>query len=105
MSPVDRTDSSAAWIRCAASRSRVRSTPQRTTRHPATAKFIATKLARRFVADEPPKSLVDRVAQTYTRTGGDIREMLRTIFFSPEFNSAEAYRAKIKVSFKYESGG
>jgi uncharacterized protein (DUF1800 family) len=69
-------------------------------RHPSTAKFIATKLARRFVSDEPPKSLVDRVAQTYTKTDGDIREMLRTIFLSPEFNSSEAYRAKIKRPFE-----
>ena len=69
-------------------------------KHPATAKFIATKLARRFVSDEPPKSLVDRVAQTYTKTDGDIREMLRTIFLSPEFNSSEAYRAKIKRPFE-----
>ena len=69
-------------------------------RHPSTAKFIATKLARRFVSDEPPKSLVDRVAQTYTKSGGDIREMLRTIFLSPEFNSAEAYRAKVKRPFE-----
>src|SRR5688572_22656232 len=69
-------------------------------KHPATAKFIATKLARRFVSDDPPKSLVDRVAQTYTKTDGDIREMLRTIFLSPEFNSSEAYRAKIKRPFE-----
>ncbi len=64
--------------------------------HPATAKFIATKLVRRFVSDNPPQSLVDRVAQTYMKTDGDIREMLHTIFRSPEFNSTEAYRAKIK---------
>ena len=69
-------------------------------RHPSTAKFIATKLVRRFVSDEPPRSLIDRVAQTYTKTDGDIREMLRTIFFSPEFNSPEAYRAKIKRPFE-----
>ncbi len=69
-------------------------------KHPSTAKFIATKLARRFVSDEPPKSLVDRVAQTYTKTDGDIREMLRTIFLSPEFNSSEAFRAKIKRPFE-----
>ena len=68
--------------------------------HPSTAKFIATKLVRRFVSDEPPASLVDRVAQTYMKTDGDIREMLRTIFFSAEFNSAAAYRAKIKRPFE-----
>ena len=68
--------------------------------HPSTAKFIATKLVRHFVADEPPASLVDRVAATYTKTDGDIREMLRTIFFSNEFNSPEAYRVKVKRPFE-----
>ena len=68
--------------------------------HPSTAKFIATKLVRHFVSDEPPQSLVDKVAQTYMKNDGDIREMLRTIFFSPEFNSTAAYRAKIKRPFE-----
>jgi len=67
---------------------------------PATAKFVATKLVRHFVSDSPPPGLVDRVAATFTKTGGDIREMLRAIFFSPEFNSADAYRAKIKRPFE-----
>jgi uncharacterized protein (DUF1800 family) len=66
----------------------------------ATAKFVANKLVRHFVSDNPPPGLVDRVAATFTKTGGDIREMLRTIFFSPEFNSAVAYRAKIKRPFE-----
>lgn len=68
--------------------------------HPATAKFIATKLVRHFVSDDAPPALVDRVAQTFLKTDGDIREMLRTIFFSPEFNSAAAYRAKVKRPFE-----
>jgi uncharacterized protein (DUF1800 family) len=67
---------------------------------PATAKFVATKLVRHFVSDNPPSGLVDRVASTFTRSQGDIREMLRTIFFSPEFNSADAYRVKIKRPFE-----
>ena len=67
---------------------------------PATAKFISTKLVRRLVNDTPPPSLVDRVTAVYTKTDGDIREMLRTIFTSPEFNSKEAYRAKIKSPFE-----
>jgi len=67
---------------------------------PATAKFVATKLVRHFVSDNPPSGLVDRVATTFTRSQGDIREMLRTIFFSQEFNSADAYRAKIKRPFE-----
>ncbi|HSQ24703.1 MAG TPA: DUF1800 domain-containing protein, partial [Pyrinomonadaceae bacterium] len=68
--------------------------------HPSTAKFIATKLVRRFVADDPPAALVNRVAQTFLKSDGDIREMLRTIFTSPEFNSASAYRAKVKRPFE-----
>src|SRR5262245_17149791 len=68
--------------------------------HPSTAKFISTKLVRRFVSDTPPQSLVDRVAAVYTKTDGDIREMLRTILTSPEFNSKEAYQAKIKSPFE-----
>ena len=66
-------------------------------RHPATARFIATKLARRFVSDDPPPALVERAAATFQRTDGSIREVLVTIFTSPEFWSAEAYRAKIKT--------
>lgn len=67
---------------------------------PSTAKFISTKLVRRFVSDTPPQALVDRATAVYTKTDGDIREMLRTIFTSPEFNSREAYRAKIKSPFE-----
>jgi hypothetical protein len=68
--------------------------------HPNTAKFISTKLVRRFVSDTPPQSLVDRVSAVYMKTEGDIREMMRTILTSPEFNSKEAYRAKIKSPFE-----
>jgi len=68
--------------------------------HPSTAKFVATKLVRHFVSDNPPPALVDRVAAAFTKSGGDIRETLRAIFFSPEFNSADAYRAKVKRPFE-----
>jgi len=68
--------------------------------HPSTAKFISTKLARKFVNDHPPQSLVDRMAQTFQKTDGDIREVLRTMFNSPEFFAAENYRAKIKTPFE-----
>lgn len=68
--------------------------------HPATAKFIATKLARRFVMDNPSPALVDRVAAAFTKSDGDIRETLKAIFSSAEFNSPEAYRAKIKRPFE-----
>lgn len=53
--------------------------------HPATAVFIATKLVRRFVADEPPPALVTRVADTYRQTDGDVKAMLRVLFLSEEF--------------------
>ena len=68
--------------------------------NPATARFIATKLVRRFVSDSVPPALVDRVAATFTRSDGDIRECLRTIFTSPEFFSRSAYKAKVKSPFE-----
>src|SRR5258705_10115386 len=68
--------------------------------HPATAKFIATKLVRHFVSDNPPPALVDRAATAFTKSDGDIRATLKAIFFSPEFNSMSAYRAKIKRPFE-----
>ena len=66
-------------------------------RQPATARFIATKLARRFVSDDPPTAVVDRAAAAFQRTDGDIRAVLRAIVTSPEFWSPEVYRAKIKT--------
>ena len=65
-------------------------------RHPSTARFISTKLAQRFVADDPPKSLVDRMAATFTKTDGDLRSVLQTMFSSREFFSAAAWQAKLK---------
>jgi uncharacterized protein (DUF1800 family) len=70
-------------------------------RHPATATFIATKLARRFVADEPPAALVRRAADTFRRTGGDLREVTRTIVTSPELLAPAARRAKVKSPFEF----
>jgi uncharacterized protein (DUF1800 family) len=70
-------------------------------RHPSTAKFISTKLARRFVADTPPPALVARMAGTFRSTDGDIRAVLRTMIYSPEFWTRDAYRAKIKTPFEY----
>ncbi|MBA3322127.1 MAG: DUF1800 domain-containing protein [Pyrinomonadaceae bacterium] len=69
-------------------------------RHPATAKFIATKLARRFVSDAPTPALVERIAAAFTKSDGDIRETLRAVFTSPEFNAPENYRQKIKTPFE-----
>ncbi|MEO7457393.1 MAG: DUF1800 domain-containing protein [Gemmatimonadaceae bacterium] len=72
-------------------------------RHPATAHFIARKLAVRFVSDDPPAALVERAAQTFLKTDGDIREVVRTIVTSPEFFSRTAYRSKVKSPFELVS--
>ena len=64
--------------------------------HPSTAKFISKKLAQRFVADEPPPQLIDRMAATFTKTDGDLRAVLQTMFASVEFMSEGAWQAKIK---------
>jgi uncharacterized protein (DUF1800 family) len=68
--------------------------------HPSTAKFISRKLAQRFVADEPPQALVDRMAQTFTKTDGDLRAVLETMFTSTEFLSEGAWQAKVKSPFE-----
>jgi uncharacterized protein (DUF1800 family) len=69
--------------------------------HPATARFVATKLARHLVADTPPPALVDRVARVYAETAGDIREMVRAIVTSPEFFSARYAGAKFKRPLEF----
>jgi uncharacterized protein (DUF1800 family) len=69
-------------------------------RQPATARFVARKLVVRFVNDTAPPALVDRAAQAFLATDGDIREVVRTIVTSPEFNSKVAYRAKVKTPFE-----
>src|SRR5712691_10205620 len=69
-------------------------------RHRSTAKFISTKLARRFVSDTPPQALVEHMAQTFQSSDGDIRAVLKTMIYSREFWSREAYRAKIKTPFE-----
>ena len=69
--------------------------------HPATARHIAKKLAMRFVSDNPPAALVDRAAAKFTATRGDLREVLKVILASPEFASADAYRAKVKTPLEF----
>lgn len=69
-------------------------------RHPSTAKFIARKLCEKFVSDNPSEALVGRVADAFSRSGGDIRATLRAIFEDPEFFAPENYRAKIKTPFE-----
>ena len=70
-------------------------------RNPKTAHFISEKLAMRFVSDDPPATLVERMTQTFLKKDGDIREVLRTMFKSPEFWSPEAYRAKVKTPLEF----
>ena len=69
--------------------------------HPATARFLANKLVRRFVSDTPPPALVDRVARRFRETGGDLREVTRAILLSPEFLSPDVFQAKVKTPFEF----
>jgi uncharacterized protein (DUF1800 family) len=74
---------------------------RRLARHPQTARFVSYKLARRLVADEPPEALVERAAATWQRTGGEIREVVRTIVTSPEFLGPEHRSAKVKTPLEF----
>jgi uncharacterized protein (DUF1800 family) len=65
-------------------------------RHPSTARFISHKLAQRFVADNPPAALVDRMAATFTKTDGNLRAVMETLLLSREFLSEGAWRSKVK---------
>jgi uncharacterized protein (DUF1800 family) len=67
---------------------------------PATAKFISTKLARHFVSDNPPPALIQRMTKTYLSSDGDIRAVMKTMIYSPEFWSREAFRSKVKTPFE-----
>jgi uncharacterized protein (DUF1800 family) len=69
--------------------------------NPATAHHVSWQIAQRFVSDTPPTTLVDAMAATWMKTGGDIREVLRTMLDRPEFWSKEAYRAKVKTPEEY----
>ena len=69
-------------------------------RHPSTAHFVARKLAIRFVADDPPPTLVERMAQTFLKTNGDLRAVMKTMLESGEFWSIGAYRSKLKSPFE-----
>ena len=68
--------------------------------HPSTAKFIARKLAVKFVSDRPSEALVKRVANAFQTSKGDIKTTLRALFNDPEFFAPENYRAKIKTPFE-----
>jgi uncharacterized protein (DUF1800 family) len=68
---------------------------------PRTAHFISLKLAQRFVSDDPPPALVDRMTKTFLKKKGDVREVLLTLFHSPEFWDDASYRAKVKTPFEF----
>src|SRR3984885_1410225 len=68
---------------------------------PQTAHFISLKLAERFVSDDPPPALVDRMPKTFLKKKGDIREVLTVLFHSPEFWDDGAYRAKVKTPLEF----
>ncbi|HET7707125.1 MAG TPA: DUF1800 domain-containing protein [Thermoanaerobaculia bacterium] len=69
--------------------------------HPSTARHIARKLAERLVTDDPPAALVDRVAARFTATRGNLRETVKAVITSPEFNDPKYYRVKVKSPFEY----
>lgn len=68
--------------------------------HPSTAHFIAKKLAVKFVSDEPSEALVNRVADAFLKSKGDIKTTLRALFTDAEFYAPQNYRAKIKTPFE-----
>jgi uncharacterized protein (DUF1800 family) len=68
---------------------------------PQTAHFISWKIAQRFVADDPPLGLVERMAKTFLLSGGDIKAVLRTLVASPEFNSKRYFRNKVKTPMEF----
>ncbi len=67
----------------------------------ATAHHISFELAEHFVSDNPPAALVDRMAKQFQKSKGDLREVVRTMIYSPEFWSRDSYRAKIKTPFEF----
>ena len=69
--------------------------------HPSTARFVSLKLARRFIADDPPPSLVNKAAEAFSKSQGDIPTVLRALIDSPEFYSPDIYQAKVKKPLEF----
>jgi uncharacterized protein (DUF1800 family) len=69
--------------------------------HPSTAKFIAKKLVRHFVADDPPDALVDEIASVFRKTNGDLKEVTRALFTADEFYNPKYYRGKTKRPYEF----
>jgi uncharacterized protein (DUF1800 family) len=70
-------------------------------RHPSTARFLARKLCRRFIADDPPASCVDAAAERFRATDGDLRETVRAVLASPAFLDPKYFRAKVKTPLEF----
>jgi uncharacterized protein (DUF1800 family) len=70
-------------------------------REPATARFISTKLAQRFVSDTPPPALVEAMTRTFLESDGDIKTVMRTMLHAPEFWEMKEYRAKVKTPLEF----
>jgi len=70
-------------------------------KHPSTARFVSLKLARRFIVDDPPTSLVNKAAEAFTKSAGDIPTVLRALIDSPEFYSPDTYQAKVKKPLEF----
>jgi len=70
-------------------------------RHPATARFISTKLVQYFVSDQPDPALVNQLAQRFLATDGDIKAVLRVLFDSPQFWSRQNYQSQFKTPYQY----
>ena len=69
--------------------------------HPSTAKFVTTKLARRFLGDDPPPAAIARASKVFLQTGGSITETLRSLLTGPEFLSPQNYQTKVRTPFEY----
>jgi uncharacterized protein (DUF1800 family) len=72
--------------------------------HPSTARFVSRKIAVRFVSDDPPHSLIDKMAKTFLEKDGDIRQVLITMVTAPEFWSPAAVKEKMKSPFELAIG-
>jgi uncharacterized protein (DUF1800 family) len=70
-------------------------------RHPSTARFIAKKLASRFLGDDPPAAAIEQAARVFTSTDGSIRETIRSIITSPAFFNPALYQSKVRSPFEF----
>jgi uncharacterized protein (DUF1800 family) len=68
---------------------------------PSTARFISTKLAVRFVSDDPPQTLIDKMTEAFLSSDGDIKTVLRMMFEAPEFWAPATQRAKVKTPLEF----